>query len=180
VRRAALIFFHVAAGVSLLLCVVAMALSAWGGWATVWVDRVTPRCHRHLLISRGELYLETRQLINPFETFPKNSLGWQGCVIQHDIDLLAEARKFFPYGHPEWAGFFFGHFQRNLQFSVVVLPMWFVVPLFAILPLTAAIRHVRRRRRAKRLATGHCIACGYDLRASPVRCPECGRATPAG
>ena len=29
-----------------------------------------------------------------------------------------------------------------------------------------------------RFETGRCPACGYDLRASPEKCPECGRATP--
>jgi predicted amidophosphoribosyltransferase len=57
--------------------------------------------------------------------------------------------------------------------------MWFVILLFALLPLVAGVRLARRRRRARRLAAGCCIACGYDLRASPERCPECGRAADA-
>src|SRR5258706_543478 len=50
---------------------------------------------------------------------------------------------------------------------------WCGAPL-ALLPYAAIARHLRSRRRLRRSAEGRCLACGYDLRATPRRCPECG------
>lgn len=50
-------------------------------------------------------------------------------------------------------------------------PYWLVVLLAGLFPLWQLAVHVRHRRR---VATGHCRICGYDLRATPDRCPECG------
>lgn len=52
-------------------------------------------------------------------------------------------------------------------------------PLVAAAALARAWQLQRRRRRARLLAARRCVACGYDLRASPDRCPECGLAAPA-
>ena len=54
----------------------------------------------------------------------------------------------------------------------VTLPSWLVVTLTLTPPAAWA---VRRRRAGARRATNQCGYCGYDLRATPDRWPECGR-----
>ena len=58
----------------------------------------------------------------------------------------------------------------------VTLPYWAVAMACGAIPLLW-LRRARRRARAQ--GKGRCAACGYDMRATPDRCPECG-ATPAG
>jgi hypothetical protein len=48
-------------------------------------------------------------------------------------------------------------------------PGWYLA-LAAALVVAAFYFDVRRHR----VLHGHCSKCGYDLRASPERCPECG------
>ena len=56
----------------------------------------------------------------------------------------------------------------------LVLPLW--IPTLAFGSSLAFLYHpVHRRRKRKKL--GLCLKCGYDLRASKDRCPECGAAT---
>jgi hypothetical protein len=67
--------------------------------------------------------------------------------------------------------------QIQSESTEVIIPYWSVVTLTGVLPAAWAAARTRRwliaRRRASR---GCCTRCGYDLRATPGRCPECGAA----
>ena len=65
---------------------------------------------------------------------------------------------------------------RSAWGKEVVVPLWALFPWIAALPGWRGWRWWRRRRR---YAAGLCQCCGYDLRASPDRCPECGAAPAA-
>jgi hypothetical protein len=58
---------------------------------------------------------------------------------------------------------------------LIIVPYPYPAALFAITPAVYSIRRWRTSRRDA--TTGLCLTCGYDLRASPQRCPECGTAT---
>jgi len=53
---------------------------------------------------------------------------------------------------------------------IVWTPYWFLVLIFCALPAVWVFGFARRHRHR----AGFCRSCGYDLRASPDRCPECG------
>src|SRR5262249_50948392 len=61
--------------------------------------------------------------------------------------------------------------SRHDEYWNLIVPSWSLVLLFAVLPTTWLWHSLRRRRR---LRLGLCCVCGYDLRATPDRCPECG------
>jgi hypothetical protein len=60
-------------------------------------------------------------------------------------------------------------YVRWPPYLIVAIRYWLLIGLILLYPVIWWLRH----RRAERDEINRC-ACGYDLRATPKRCPECG------
>jgi hypothetical protein len=111
--------------------------------------------------------------ITRYKSPPEYRPSYQGPQWFFDSD----ERPFSLIVQHRWAGFGIvtGGFRSIGRQRGVVVPWWFLLALTAVPPaawMTASIRHARRLVNARR---GLCPKRGYDLRATPGRCPECGR-----
>jgi hypothetical protein len=67
----------------------------------------------------------------------------------------------------------------NMSLCMVSLSYVWAIEILSILPLIKIAILVRQRvRKTIRAKPGFCATCGYDLRATPDRCPECGEVPP--
>jgi hypothetical protein len=162
------ILFGVLAWVSLLLCLGTAAIWIGSFWKTQFVGWSD---HRH---AYGALSMSGLLRFEHFN-YP-GDLGFQ--YIRYDSppgglrsEIDSRDRR--------------GGFLKNLGFAsaridytldgkqvrqALYMPHWFVAALFGFMPAIMFWELLRRRP----LAPGSCAACGYDLRATPDRCPECG------
>jgi hypothetical protein len=163
-----------AAAICLLLC--AIVLIGWGAswFAQFGVHWTEPQRLSGLGVSRGVImWVDVRQ--------PPGGAGWFGGPYRREFYHFSPPQPMTPSPNlltTEWtwlsfAGFEFSQRSPPLTFRRIAMPCWAIVLWLLITPGM----WYRRRRRDRRAAHGFCRSCGYDLRASPERCPECG--TPA-
>lgn len=94
--------------------------------------------------------------------------GWQDWSIP-GISYTAEPTAPRPFKNGTWTTMGY-HVGR----SSLIVDWWLMTAIASVLPLLYARRFWRLRRMRKRRGVNLCRVCGYDLRASSERCPECG------
>ena len=175
--RVARRLFTVCSAASLLLCVAACVL-----WARSYsvADRFLVNGsrwrHTHHQAVSGFMTSLNGHLIFSHAAYPRDYEG-DGDLAHHRKPIrysLEQSRSehFLPADYDDVFGFAIGRGGRmNSDLHWVQIPHGSVVLAASVAPLLWGRSLARRRRRiAKRL----CPSCGYDLRASPDRCPECG------
>jgi hypothetical protein len=173
--RGSRILSHIPLTVSLVMLLLILALWLRSFWfvegvqraMTAWAGDYWVLHHEHFLSNRGKLVvywyeytLEKNEVAEPH--VPVDEVEWLSVSVR-DVS-----------SHPGgWLGFDLGAGDgtgaiRDKWFTV---PHWFLLALAGVVPLRRTATFVMARRRRPQL---RCVTCGYDLRATPDRCPECG------
>jgi hypothetical protein len=167
----------IAAALSFALCAAMFALCLRSYWHLDAVDLFPgPQHFWSFTSARGRIELQQTWADAPY---------WTGRRTEFTSGELAQLG--YSMGPFRWkaAGFGYGTFvvpsqsSANLRAHVYQVPHAFVAVVFAAVPAMWLRAMFRRRVRSAREAAGQCAGCGYDLRASPNSCPECGMLAPS-
>ena len=160
-----------------MLFVAVLALWVRSYWRINWLTHIRPGRQTTIVSGKGHIVLhtigDTDVPIWPgprgwaLSREPPNGDGW---AISH-IASAVRTHRFLGFEHTDIGSVA----TPTRRLTILAIPYWSLALPPLIAPTIALVR-VRRRRR--RLREHHCLGCGYDLRASRERCPECGTPIP--
>ena len=184
------------AALSLLLCVASVGLWVRSYWRADGISfhsfrTADGRADKRTLLAISAsahfiISTDTRQMIvvdfvhHPGGFLDRSPQGWRFFVHPASSPSQASPAGFHVLGllvaHIGGNGIYTsdGKVQMNWSITSVAIPHWMVVLISAALPMWWWLMRRRRLLRVHRLNHGLCVGCGYDLRATPDRCPECG------
>jgi hypothetical protein len=163
--------FTLLSALSLVLCLAAAVLWPLSYAVPLVLERMSPTGHVYAAAGRGGLYLGRYAWPpRPYAVNVRAGRWEQGVADGHEMTFR---RYSWTYGFGERSGgpAFSG---ADFGYGVVRVPLWFPAAVFAILPAAQSVRAALAYRRRRRHRLGLCPSCGYDVRATPGRCPECG------
>ena len=185
--------FTLLSALSLLLCAAVGVLwvrSYWVGDMLRWNDRgeeVGRFVDRNVRLYSGQggvcVFLDRLEVSGQSEGARTLAAAIKERVASYAEPTARTRRSVLPEGAR--AGFYFRTSSDTHDFdgapihstnAVVAAPFWPLAMLLAALPAVWLRRRIGSMVRARR--PDLCRRCGYDLRATPGRCPECGTAAP--
>jgi len=164
--------FTLASATSLVLCLAVVALWVRSYWAADDLTVGNSHSVRWISTARGRFAVIRLKYL---ATLPAERQGWHYKVsdpgeVAANVSAVAASTAG---GLDFWRVRVTSEAHSDLQVFVAVLPLWLPFAVIAVMPLRWFQTMLLRRQSG----LGICPSCGYDLRATPNRCPECG--TPA-
>jgi hypothetical protein len=171
-------FFNFCSGLSLPLCLAICVLWIRSYWRMDQVNWLRPGCLASIATSQG--YVRAASLPVDYSHRPDFWYEWghneyfDSFTFDHDLERqrLEPGDKHIVWQHGRIEWYSMRDVRTGKLYFEIIFPFWAMAAFTAVLPFWRMMMRWSHSRRSKRI--GHCVSCGYDLRATPDRCPECG------
>ena len=159
------------AAVSMLLFMATICSLIFGGITVSWGNPV--RSAEYILDFHGSIAIQRLTDFIPVPSTDHASVGYFYPIWWESFGLRFDRRFIVRRANGSITPMA-GTFGLTTEITAYV---WWPLFLSVVLPAWMLIRNLRSRamQSRKRAQLGLCPVCGYDLRATPQRCPECGK-----